>query len=115
MSDIDVAIVSSEYFEKAWDEIRVLFENGTLPSDKIGYYRKLIVDRCIPTESILPLLSFGIKWSKNKDKITEKLGKQFYNNTIEYRVYRDHQALIDYQRNSLKNAYIIATAPQVEK
>lgn len=100
-SDIDIAIISPEYFEVCWSEIRKLIKDQTLKSHEIGNIRRLVVDRCIPLDIILPHMSFGEKWAKSQDKFIEKLGENFYQNQIAYRVYRDNTSLVDYQKESV--------------
>ncbi|WP_237233245.1 hypothetical protein [Rothia nasisuis] len=106
-SDIDIAIISSEYFERCWKEIRNLIKNEDIPKHEIGNIRRLLVNECIPLDLILPSLSFGQKWKSHEDKIIMDLGENFYGNEIKYRIYRNHDALLDYQRLSIKNSMLL--------
>ncbi|WP_237224624.1 hypothetical protein [Rothia nasisuis] len=106
-SDIDIAIISSEYFERCWKEIRNLIKNEDIPKHEIGNIRRLLVNECIPLDLILPSLSFGQRWKSHEDKIIMDLGENFYGNKIKYRIYRNHDALLDYQRLSIKNSMLL--------
>lgn len=96
-SDLDIAVVSPEIFETTWIELKRLLETEEFKNQK-GYLRKLVFEECIGTDTVLPRLSsIGAKWSKARDMITELLGREFRGRDVNYRIYRSHRALRDYQ------------------
>lgn len=102
-SDFDVAIISSALFEQAWAELRTVFQSNTLEGQKT-YLRKLVFDECVALDIVLPHLSFGKNWSKSREALVNSLGEEFASRTINYRLYRSHQALRTYQIRSVAAA-----------
>lgn len=102
-SDLDIAIVSSEYFERAWVELRKLLEGPVLDGRK-GYIRKLVFEECIALDVVLPHLSFGKEWSRARDGFLDPLGRDFASREVNYRVYRNNEALRSYQLKSVETA-----------
>lgn len=108
-SDIDLAVVNHQLFEKAWQELRTLFHEDRLTDDTRGYTRKLLMEECIPLDHILEFFSFGPKWSKAADAGIEKLKTDFWDATINYRLYRNMEALHRYQEKAVQvvfNQYV---------
>lgn len=102
-SDLDIAVVSPELFEKAWSELRGIIEDE-LFSQKKNYLRKLVFDECIALDVVLPRLSFGEQWSRSRDLFVQDLGGAFLNREINYRLYRNHRSLRSYQVKSVNIA-----------
>jgi hypothetical protein len=57
-SDLDIAVVSLELFDKAWEELREVIEHQRFEGRK-SYLRKLVFEECIALDIVLPHLSFG--------------------------------------------------------
>ncbi|MDV6233028.1 hypothetical protein [Rhodococcus cercidiphylli] len=102
-SDLDIAIVSQEIFESTWVELKSLLGSSEFSGQK-GYLRRLVFDECIGTEMVLPRLSIGEKWSKSRDSISAMLGPDFRALDVNYRIYRNHRALRDYQIRGVSTA-----------
>src|SRR5690349_9620535 len=82
-SDLDIAVVSPELFEKVWTELRQIIEDRIFDGNK-NYLRKLIFEECIALDIILPRLSFGERWSRLRDDFVKDLGGEFRNCAVNY-------------------------------
>lgn len=102
-SDFDIAIISSTLFDQAWAELREILQSNTLDGSK-NYLRSLVFSECIALDIVLPHLSFGRNWSKSREALMDSLGETFASRTINYRLYRNHQALRTYQIKSVAAA-----------
>lgn len=102
-SDLDIAIISPELFDRAWGELREIIEDE-LFSQKKNYLRKLVFEECIALDIVLPRLSFGEQWSRSRDVFIQDLGSAFRNCEINYRLYRNHRSLRSYQVKSVNIA-----------
>ncbi|WOX11222.1 hypothetical protein [Streptomyces sp. N50] len=102
-SDLDIAVVSPELFEKAWAELREIIEDELFSDDKDDL-RKLVFEECIALDIVLPRLSFGEHWSRSRDLFVQDLGVAFRNCEVNYRLYRNHGSLRSYQVKNVKIA-----------
>jgi hypothetical protein len=102
-SDLDIAVVSPELFDKAWEELRNIIEHQRF-REKKNYLRKLVFDECIGLDLVLPHLSFGEQWSRSRDLFVQDLGDTFRNRSVNYRLYRNHKSLRNYQLKSVNVA-----------
>ncbi|SOD60684.1 hypothetical protein SAMN06297387_102215 [Streptomyces zhaozhouensis] len=102
-SDLDIAIISPELFDKAWRELRVIIEDEVFSGQK-SYLRKLVFEECIALDVVLPRLSFGEQWSRSRDLFVQDLGGAFRGREVNYRLYRNHGALRNYQVKSVNIA-----------
>ncbi|WP_159030116.1 hypothetical protein [Kitasatospora albolonga] len=102
-SDLDIAIISSELFDKAWGELQKIIE-GDLFSGNKNYLRKLVFEECIALDIVLPRLPFGEQWSRSRDLFIQDLGGAFRNCEVNYRLYRNHKSLRSYQTKSVNIA-----------
>lgn len=102
-SDLDIAVVSPEFFEVAWQELRRIIEHNRF-EDRRNYLRKLVFEECIALDIVLPHLSFGERWSLSRDLFVQDLGDRFRNCTVNYRIYRSHKSLRSYQLKSVNIA-----------
>ena len=102
-SDLDIAVISAELFEKAWGELRDIIEDERF-SKKKNYLRKLVFEECIALDIVLPRLSFGEQWSRSRDLFIQDLGGPFRNCPVNYRLYRNHRSLRSYQVKSVNLA-----------
>ncbi|WP_148311550.1 hypothetical protein [Amycolatopsis japonica] len=102
-SDLDIAVVSLELFDKAWSELRHIIDNQSLEGKK-NYLRKLVFEECIALDIVLPHLSFGEQWSQARDLFIQDLGRDFRNCSVNYRLYRNHRSLRSYQLKSVSTA-----------
>lgn len=102
-SDLDIAVISPELFDKAWGELREIIEDAFSSRNK-NYLRKLVFEECIALDIVLPRLSFGEQWSRSRDLFVQDLGGSFNNREINYRIYRNHKSLRNYQVKSVKLA-----------
>jgi hypothetical protein len=96
-SDLDIAVVSDEIFDQAWLELRRLIKSRRELDSQKRYLHKLVFEECIALDIVLPHLSFGDQWSYIRDEIAELLGEGLDNREINYRLYRNHRALREYQ------------------
>ncbi|WP_141743956.1 hypothetical protein [Streptomyces sp. EN23] len=99
-SDLDIAVISPELFERAWGELREIIEEDHFARRK-NQLRKLVFEECIALDVVLPHLSFGERWSRLRDVFVEEIGETFRNCDINYRLYRNHKALRSYQVKSV--------------
>lgn len=106
-SDIDVAVISSHHFNAAWRYLRM---NGArrLKVDnrtRIAWdehVNKYIYWGTIATDKLLGVLPFGLQWLKattNAAQMPPTVGRD-----INLRIYSDHDALRNYQINSVRTA-----------
>jgi hypothetical protein len=102
-SDLDIAVISPELFDKAWGELREIIEDELLSRNKT-YLRKLVFEECIALDMVLPRLSFGEQWSLSRDRFIQDLGSAFRNCEVNYRLYRNHRSLRRYQVKSVSIA-----------
>lgn len=99
-SDIDIAIISSYYFDISWHYLRNIgterFRFKPVVQNSIEEHRKrLIYWGTIATDEIVQILPFGIDWLKAMDemkKVSPTLDKD-----INFRIYKDFEALRSYQ------------------
>lgn len=102
-SDLDIAVISPELFDRAWGELRDIIEDEFF-ANKRSYLRKLVFEECIALDVMLPRLSFGERWSRSRDGFIEDLGEAFVNCEVNYRLYRNHKSLRVYQVKSVNIA-----------
>jgi hypothetical protein len=102
-SDLDIAVISPGLFDKAWSELRGSIEDEIFAQKK-NYLRKLVFEECIALDIVLPRLSFGEQWSRSRDLFVKDLGDAFRNCEVNYRLYRNHGSLRDYQMKSVSVA-----------
>ncbi|MFE0645770.1 hypothetical protein ACFW2Y_29785 [Streptomyces sp. NPDC058877] len=102
-SDLDIAVISPELFDKAWAELREIIEDDLFSGNK-NYLRKLVFEECIALDIVLPRLSFGEQWSRSRDLFIQDLGSTFSNCEVNYRLYRNHRSLRNYQLKSVNIA-----------
>ena len=96
-SDLDIAVVSQEIFDRAWLELRNLITSRRELAPKERYLHRLVFEECIALDIVLPHLSFGHTWSLVRDEIADLLGDGLHSREINYRLYRNHRALREYQ------------------
>ncbi|WP_152428001.1 hypothetical protein [Dietzia sp. UCD-THP] len=96
-SDLDIAVVSNEIFDAAWLELRDLIGSRIELDSKKRYLGKLVFEECIALDIVLPHLSFGERWSYVRDEIADLLGDELNDREINYRLYRNHRSLREYQ------------------
>jgi hypothetical protein len=103
-SDIDVAVVSYRHFELAWDHLRKLGAQllampleaqRAVTSHKRGY----VFAGAIATDSILPYLPFAARWLPAFAHMAGLAPTE--SRTIKARIYRDFDALREYQLTSV--------------
>ncbi|MEW2568519.1 hypothetical protein [Streptomyces sp. NPDC047070] len=102
-SDLDIAVISPELFDRAWGELRGIIEDDLFSGSK-NYLRKLVFEECIALDIVLPRLSFGEQWSRSRDLFIQDLGGAFRNREVNYRLYRNHGSLRSYQVKSVSIA-----------
>ncbi|MGB3333220.1 MAG: hypothetical protein WBA79_10460 [Mycobacterium sp.] len=96
-SDLDIAIISAEIFDQTWAELRRFINARRDLERNKTYLRKLVFEECIALDMVLPHLSFGESWSYYRDEIVALLGRGLENREVNYRLYRNHRALREYQ------------------
>ncbi|MFX1708820.1 hypothetical protein PV783_32945 [Chitinophaga sp. CC14] len=103
-SDIDVAIISGIHFDIAWHFLRNIGpkyhrlkpkEKGAIDDHK----GRLIFHGTIATDKIVQLLPFGIDWV-NAMSVMSKIAPTI-DRTINFRIYKDFEALKAYQKNGV--------------
>ncbi|MFI6525595.1 hypothetical protein [Streptomyces uncialis] len=102
-SDLDIAVISPELFEKAWGELRDIVEGDLFPQRK-NQLRKAVFEECIALDIVLPHMSFGEHWSRCRDLFIQDIGESFQNCDVKYRLYRNHKSLRNYQLKSVNIA-----------
>ena len=117
-SDIDVAIISPWHFEQAWLELRQdisrSFRSKEENKELNIFVKNLIFYQTIPTERILPHLSFGRSWIKQSDEMLKKLDRKHMARELNFRIYRSHEALRSYQILSSNKAITSIKNDQIE-
>ena len=104
-SDIDVAIISSYYFDVSWFFLRNIgtrmYSLTQKEKNAIDDHRKrLIYWGTIATDKIIQILPFGKEWIRSIEEMakeTPTMGRQ-----INFRIYKDFEALKSYHNNNLK-------------
>lgn len=104
-SDIDVAIISDRHFTIAWHYLRSL--NLTL-ARLDNRQRRSVQDHrqnkifwgCIATDRILPILPFAKSWLTLQNELRNI--PPTVNRDVNFRIYKDFQALRSYQEQGLK-------------
>ncbi|MGV8832147.1 MAG: hypothetical protein ACOH2N_09245 [Devosia sp.] len=99
-SDLDVAIVSSEHFEVAWKFLRANFRRqrrtlrGRAKVALESHVNGLVFWGAVEADALLSIYPFGLGWiTALVDASTEVVG----NRTVKARIYKDFDALNDYQ------------------
>ena len=103
-SDLDIAIISHDIFDAAWLELRKMIGSRVELTSQKRYLHKLVFEECIALDIVLPHLSFGERWSFVRDEIAELLGDKLNNREINYRLYRNHRSLREYQLVGVSHA-----------
>jgi hypothetical protein len=104
-SDVDVAVVSHMHFEQAWQFMKTA-RIGSLKATQFQkehlreYAATYVYNGCVATDYILPLLPFGPDWSRTAASLARALPGGV--RTINFRLYRDIEALRSYQIYSHK-------------
>ncbi len=104
-SDIDIAIISEYFFDICWFEIRnfgTKFHSLTPNQQKSfeDHRKRLIYWGTIATDKLLPIFSFGKKWSlalENMRKIHPTKDK-----VINIRIYKNFESLREYYIDGFK-------------
>lgn len=106
-SDIDIAIISSHYFDIAWHFLRNI---GT-KYHRLSYGEKISIDEhrarfiyygTIATDKIVHLLPFGEEWIKAMQEMMKI--EPTKDREINFRIYKDFEALKDYQSIGVNKA-----------
>lgn len=105
-SDIDVAIVDQNVFEETWREINYITNKGDMSESDEIFYRKLISRKQILMRSkVLSKMSYGERWLKQRGKSIESLGERFYGNNITFKIYRDHESILNYHISNVRQVF----------
>ena len=104
-SDIDVAVISSHYFDISWHFLRNLgpkiYKYNQKEKNSIEDHRtRLIYWGTIATDKILQILPFGIEWVKALNSMAKV--KPTEGREINIRIYKDFEALKNYHNIGLK-------------
>ncbi len=103
-SDIDIAIVSSHYFDVSWQTlINIGTKIFTLNYLERGLYydhkKRLIYHGTIAADKIIHLLPFGKEWVESLSKMSQM--KPTIGREIKVRIYKDFESLRAYHINNL--------------
>ena len=103
-SDIDVAVISSYYFEQAWaylqDPGRSKYDMNKTERDALDDQRnRHVFWGCIATDKIIQFLPFGREWTLAASAAAKKLPTK--TNPINIRLYRNTWSLVSYQKHGL--------------
>lgn len=103
-SDIDVAVISSRFFDMCWHYLRNLgpayHRLNRREKFAIDDHRtRLIYFGTIATDKIVHLLPFGADWVKAMNEMTDAYPTR--DRDINFRIYRDFESLKAYQITSL--------------
>ncbi|WP_431814040.1 hypothetical protein [Kocuria sp. cx-455] len=96
-SDLDIAIISTHYFDMAWKELREKSKSFEVEnqlrnrfSKKMELQRKRLFDGAIQTDRMLPYLSFGEDWMKGLGKMKNQVAVTFNRSVdVKFWIYRD--------------------------
>lgn len=101
-SDLDLAVISEEHFERAWRDLR-LATQPTLPeidghlAENISWQRKRFFDGAIIANELLPHISFGSEWLNHHAKLTAFISTMLERNvTVNFWIYRDYWSVRNY-------------------
>lgn len=105
-SDVDVAVVSQHHFDVGWRAIRRLkFSElqyaGKLRTSLDEHRTRLVYWGTIATDQILALLPYAREWALAAQTMAAVAPTT--HREINFRVYRDHEALRAYQQQSLRS------------
>lgn len=107
-SDIDVAIISSRYFDEAWISLREMRSGFTFLSSRVRYAIKrhreggLLFDGAIATDQFLQYLPFGPDWVKALSAMSRH--PRTLHREVNARLYRDIDSLRRYQTRAFTEA-----------
>ena len=99
-SDVDICIISENYFNTAWYELRSIkpyhpsMQNSKFKAAIENHRTKYIYWGTIATDRILPILSFGQKWDLALKSSTDD--KHFGSRDLNFRIYKDNKSFRDY-------------------
>ena len=116
-SDIDVAVISDYHFMEAWRTLRNIGTelHGMSPKVKqsvTDHVQRYIYWGTIATDKLLPLFSFGKKWSNGLETISKMAPT--ISRKINVRVYKDLDSLRAYQVNNLTKLKTEALSKGIE-
>jgi hypothetical protein len=108
-SDIDLAVISEVYFERAWRDLRratqpVLPETeiAEVVRENISWQKKRLFDGAILAHKLLPELSFGSSWLPATTRISERIATLLDREvTVNLWIYRDYWSLRNYVATGL--------------
>ena len=103
-SDIDVAIISSHYFDMAWHFLRTLGPQyhrykPTVQNAINEHRERYIYHGTIATDRIVQILPFGITWVNAMNEMMTL--DPTIDREINFRIYKDFEALKSYQAISI--------------
>lgn len=103
-SDIDVAIISSHYFDVSWHHLRNLgpkrHKLKWKEKEAIKDHRaRLIYWGTIATDKIIQILPFGKKWMLAMDEMRKI--EPTKDRDINFRIYKDFESLREYQSEGI--------------
>jgi hypothetical protein len=104
-SDIDIAIISQHYFDISWHFLRNIgtkrYNYNRKEIDAIDDHRlRLIYWGTIATDKIIQILPFGNTWMKALNEMA--LIEPTKDRVLNFRIYKDFEALRAYHLNNLK-------------
>ncbi|WP_400079360.1 hypothetical protein [Winogradskyella sp. R77965] len=103
-SDIDVAIISSHYFDVSWHHLRNLGPKrhrlkGIEKSSIKDHRERLIYWGTIATDKIIQILPFGKEWMLAIDEMRKIDPTK--DREINFRIYKDFESLREYQSDCI--------------
>lgn len=110
-SDVDLAVVSSRFFDEAWRWLRSLGPidklktNSPDAADLLNWHRRsLVFDGTIATERLLSFLPFGAEWTAVLGRAA--LLRPTQDRNVNARIYRDFDSLREYHRANVERLKI---------
>ncbi len=105
-SDIDVAIISSHYFDISWHYLRNIgperFKLNQIQKNSLhDHVNRLIYWGTIATDKILEILPFGKPWIESLAEMADV--EPTVGRDINLRIYKDFDSLRAYHSNNLNN------------
>lgn len=101
-SDLDIAIISTHYFDQAWKDLREKYRDKSRdPSrrfmEKLEAQRYRLFDGAIQTNKLLAHLSMGDDWMRAQRKLATETSLMFDREVdVQFWIYRDMWSLRNY-------------------
>jgi len=95
-SDLDLAVISEIYFERAWREIRTAVQPTALDitsvlTENLAWQKRRFFDGAIVASDLLPALTFGPDWIAKIERVRELVARMLgRERSVKLWIYRDY-------------------------